>query len=1034
MQTESGERSLALPPQTYIDLPPAVGRNPENFFFLSPGVTGDTFNAHINGSQTLSREIQIDGLSAGDAEMRKVFGRCQSLCSLLFLALVIPAQASVRYTIFLFPGTPAEAAAITRNLGSSVEEKHTRRARAGGGVTSLAFPLAGVDLKRRAQTGGGWTYRIVVPPGAKCVLTFEVEGTPRINVTAWDGNRIASRIEKKGTEDAVYTATPVNQPLGGELRFQFRAVEAPIAVRKVKLTVVLSDRNRDGISDAVEIMMSQRPGERIEVSPRPDKPHTAFFFSDLYDPAMAMPTDAVQLYFWKASSDLAMYSTWAEKGYDVQTFLHSRYGRELRDRPEENQSDRNGNSLGVIEVMRDGKAIDLAVGALAEDLRSQMVKRHGEGITLAVTDYYKVPTRERIELARRYYAGPLTAGATAFCFDEPEIWAQAGYSESFKREWGARYGTPWQPPYTNVDARYKAEQLKGFLIRRWIEAILTDVQGRKPSATRMIAMHSPVNYYQIRMATPHHALVAIPALQEVVAEVWNVPFEVGYLEYSSFYHLLRGTGKRLWFMMDPLGDSPAASIEFYRHSYSENLLAALMFVGVDTYEPLIWPNRVYGHVPDDYETIVNTVTGALAEIWRYPNSEVKAGTKGIGTFIADSMGWQRAEPSPSDYSGFYGLSQPLLTRGIPVEVLSLDRAAEPGYLNQFKTLLLSYDFLKPSHPDLNESLASWVRHGGSLVVIGGTDAYNDVSEAWWRRAGYASPVEDLLARMGLSVRNPKVLSEPHQDIFLEAAGKTFDPHLARLRFPVGPLAGAQDYPRYLVQEVPHPALAESYPITLFTPPLQARALYRIAGEPAPPIWEAPVGRGTVIFAGIAPGYLKTTSGQGSDLVRALARYALEKAGSTYREQPFFLVRRGPYTAIRAMYEDYKVSGRFVNLFSPTLAVMENPTVAPNDGAFLKELGPATSAPRVVAVSGRLRARYEQADITSFLTQAPSKTEGAARLWAGNRHVTGLKAFTVLGASVRVTSHVDGDTVLLRYTNDADGVVVRVEWDSGKKDD
>ena len=44
-------------------------RTAESFIFLAPGTTGNTFDAHINGSQTLSKEIQIDGLSATTAEV-----------------------------------------------------------------------------------------------------------------------------------------------------------------------------------------------------------------------------------------------------------------------------------------------------------------------------------------------------------------------------------------------------------------------------------------------------------------------------------------------------------------------------------------------------------------------------------------------------------------------------------------------------------------------------------------------------------------------------------------------------------------------------------------------------------------------------------------------------------------------------------------------------------------------------------------------------------------------------------------------------
>ncbi|MCX6377332.1 MAG: hypothetical protein NTU88_15075, partial [Armatimonadetes bacterium] len=44
-------------------------------------------------------------------------------------------------------------------------------------------------------------------------------------------------------------------------------------------------------------------------------------------------------------------------------------------------------------------------------------------------------------------------------------------------------------------------------------------------------------------------------------------------------------------------------------------------------------------------------------------------------------------------------------------------------------------------------LAAWVRKGGTLVLFGGTDAYNDLPE-WWQKAGFASPQDHLLAELG----------------------------------------------------------------------------------------------------------------------------------------------------------------------------------------------------------------------------------------------------------------------------------------------
>ncbi len=71
LQNETSDVATAVNPKTFIDLPlnAGGGRSAESFIFLAPGTTGSTFDAHINGSQTLSKEIQLDGLSMTIAEV-----------------------------------------------------------------------------------------------------------------------------------------------------------------------------------------------------------------------------------------------------------------------------------------------------------------------------------------------------------------------------------------------------------------------------------------------------------------------------------------------------------------------------------------------------------------------------------------------------------------------------------------------------------------------------------------------------------------------------------------------------------------------------------------------------------------------------------------------------------------------------------------------------------------------------------------------------------------------------------------------------
>ncbi len=71
LKSESSVVSTSVNPKAFLDLPLNAngGRAAESFIFLAPGTTGDTFNAHINGSQTLSKEIQIEGITMTTAEV-----------------------------------------------------------------------------------------------------------------------------------------------------------------------------------------------------------------------------------------------------------------------------------------------------------------------------------------------------------------------------------------------------------------------------------------------------------------------------------------------------------------------------------------------------------------------------------------------------------------------------------------------------------------------------------------------------------------------------------------------------------------------------------------------------------------------------------------------------------------------------------------------------------------------------------------------------------------------------------------------------
>ncbi len=460
-------------------------------------------------------------------------------------------------------------------------------------------------------------------------------------------------------------------------------------------------------------------------SKQTNKPYTSFQTPTQYRADNDIRTDAVIVY----SDGKENIQTWKDKGYVVQTMYGFRTGPEyIKQHPDE------------VQTMSDGTL-------------------H----TCGPNSYYMVPTPNRIKAAVDYFTRAIDNGTSAVIPEEPESFAVTGYSESFKKAWQEYYKEPWQDQTTSIVARYKSERLKAKMQYDMVRAILGSAEKQNPNVTRMVACHSPVSYFAWGIIYPHYQCLTLPSLQEIIGQVWTGTartacryeglvqertFENALLEYSSLYNLARGSGKRMWFLMDPLEDNPDRTMEDYHTNYEKTLIASLMFPEVDAYEVMPWPTRIYGRVPAEFATQISTVINVLQDMHNQEKVAFDTGTRVIATFVADSMGWQRGAPHKSDYDCFYGLTLPLIYRGIPIQVAQLERAPVKGYLDQYKVLFVSYDILKPMSPAYNKALADWVKAGGVMVFFGGTDAYNDLPE-WWRDRGFASPQADLYSRMGI---------------------------------------------------------------------------------------------------------------------------------------------------------------------------------------------------------------------------------------------------------------------------------------------
>jgi hypothetical protein len=415
---------------------------------------------------------------------------------------------------------------------------------------------------------------------------------------------------------------------------------------------------------------------------------------------------------------------------------------------------------------------------------SAQMNRAGRALDCGPGSYYMVPTADRRALMRELFRTACANGADGAAPEEPEYIGTGGYSPAFKKEFEAYYHRPWVDPESSPQARVNCQRLMGHLEVELLRACYEGARMGRPDTKAWLLCHSPVNYAAWDIMFPHSEAIASLLVDQMVAQVWtgtaqsavnhqgvrkSRTFENAYLEYSSSLNLVRGKGISTWLLMNPLEDAPGRPMPECIPNYKRTLGAALMFPQTDLYEVMTWPTHIFGQVPPEFATTICTVVNALGDMQNQRAVTPDHGTEGIASFIADSAMWQRQPPSPSDFDAFYGLTLPLLMKGIPVEVAHLDRAGELNYLKPYRVLLLSFDAMKPAEKADVDGIVAWVKAGGRLLVYGGEDPYNNL-DLWWKKEGCASPQEYLLRALGIRHSGIKVIARTAlQAAFTEAA-------------------------------------------------------------------------------------------------------------------------------------------------------------------------------------------------------------------------------------------------------------------------
>jgi len=584
----------------------------------------------------------------------------------------------------------------------------------------------------------------------------------------------------------------------------------------------------------------------------------------------------------------------------------------------------------------------------------------------------------------------IDAGIDAIFLEEPEFWARSGYSDAFKREWKEYYGFDWRPQHESPENTYLSNKLKYHLYYRALNECFTYAKeygkSKGMNVRCYVPTHSLVNYSQWQIVSPEASLASLPCVDGYIAQVWTGTsrepnyfngkakervFETAFLEYGSMESMTAPTGRKMFFLTDPIEDWPRDWAD-YKKNYQATFTAQLLYPMIADYEVMPWPNRIYQgyyrtsanseekeRIPRFYSTQMQVMINTLNNM---PLSENKvSGSQGIGVLMSNSLMFQRF-PTHNGYedpqlSNFYGQALPLLKRGVPVKTVHIENVSFAKTWKDVKVLIMSYSNMKPMDQSAHDHIAEWVKNGGVLVYCGrDEDAFQSVQE-WWNTNGnsFKAPSEDLFLKMDL-----------------EAPFK----------------AGEFEY-----------------------------------------------GKGKVCILRNDPKEFVLQENNDSEFISTVNTLYKEETGSDLEFKNSFALTRGPYELISVVDENedktpYTIKGKLIDLFDPEIPVLDEKQVNPGEQAFLFNIGRVENpgTPQVLATAARVYEENRTSDDYSFVAKSPLNTTNVMRVLLPEKPVK-TEVKDASGNLLQADTSWDeaSRTCFLSFENNPDGVHVKLTW-------
>jgi len=740
----------------------------------------------------------------------------------------------------------------------------------------------------------------------------------------------------------------------------------PIVMKKLPIFICLFL----SISARAQFSSPASPKDRI-----PLKEKTAFQTSSAWIPEIDVRSDIAIIYGANDKPGLTFeqrVKSWRDHGYQTQFMTGIAWG----EYQEYHLGKWDGkNHLGEGQITQRGDTIF-----------------HGRNMPYVVPvqsfiDYMKTAVIKKV----------IDAGISTIFLEEPEFWARAGYGEVFKQEWQKYYGFPWRAQDQSAENTYLSSKLKYHLYYDAIDQVSSYAKayGKKQGVAVkvFIATHSLVNYSSWSIVSPEASLSSLPGIDGYIAQVWTGTareptyykgkekervFENAFLEYGSMVSMTAPTGRKMFFLTDPIEDR-ARDWGDYKRNYQATFTAKLLYPMVADYEVMPWPERIYTHpykvansdqkilIPQFYSTQMQIMVNALNNM---PVSSSRvSGINGIGVLMSNSLMFQRFPThngfEDPQFSNFYGQTMPLLKRGIPVQTVHMENLSYAGSLQNIKVLIVSYSNMKPISALVHRQLADWVKKGGVLIYCGrDDDPYQSVME-WWNTKG-------------------NTFTAPSQHLFKLL---TID-------------SSALDHQQ---------AKTDAY--------------YK-------------VGKGAVYIVRENPKEFVLKLNNDSNYI-SLIKQAYEKdarAGKLLFKNNLY-IERGPYDIVSVLDENpdttsYRIKGPVIDLFDPQLPVLAEKVIHPGEQAFVYVLARVSSKkqPQVLASASRIYAEETKNRTYSFMAKSPAKTLNSMRILLPSAPIaTTITDQEGHKLTFKTSWDTSSNTSFIEFENNPKGINVNLRW-------